>query len=282
MEKVTQDQIDYGPILRRIVESKRDEVAALKAETSLEEMRGRALDQPAARDFRLALDLPGHVRLIAEVKKASPSKGLIREDFDPVQIAKAYENAGAAAVSVLTDAPFFQGSLEIFKTVRAAIGLPMLRKEFMIDPIQFYEARAHGADAVLLITSILTTDQLQEFFGLAEELGMTALVETHSRSDVIRAMTEIRPRLLGVNNRNLHDKNFHTELEHTSRMMPLIRDLAAQQNQATPLVVSESGIYTATDVAHLRDRGVSAILVGESLMRKDDVEGAVKALLSRA
>ncbi|HUT23017.1 MAG TPA: indole-3-glycerol phosphate synthase TrpC [Sumerlaeia bacterium] len=273
---------DPGPILRKIIAAKHEEIQALRAETPLDDMRQRAQDAPPPRDFRSAVaGPPGEIRLIAEVKKASPSKGLIREDFDAVAIARSYAAGGAAAISVLTDARFFQGSLEIFLAVRGAVDLPMLRKEFMIDPWQFYEARAAGADAVLLITSILTPAQLSGFHDLARDLGMAVLVETHSEEDVRRAMSEIRPTLLGINNRDLHDPSFKTDLEHTARMLPLVRELAGG-DAAAPRIVSESGIHTPRDVARLRDLGVSAILVGESLMRQPDPGKAARALLSGA
>jgi indole-3-glycerol phosphate synthase len=243
-------------------------------------MKRRAADAAAARDFIGAAAAPGRVRLIAEIKKASPSRGLICADFDPMAIARAYVQGGAAALSVLTDAPFFQGSAEIFERVRAAVDLPMLRKDFTIDAYQIYESRAMGADAVLLITSILTREQLVEFHALALILGMAALVETHSEEDLRRAMTEIEPRLLGINNRDLHAHDLRTGLEHTARMMPLVRDLAA--GRAAPPVVSESGIQTADDVARLRDMGVSAVLVGESLMRQPDPSKAARDLMSKA
>jgi indole-3-glycerol phosphate synthase len=262
------------------VETKRAETAALKARFSTAELRSMARDAAPAREFFSAVTRPGAVRLIAEVKKASPSRGLIRADFDPVAIARNYEAAGAAAISVLTDQAYFQGSLDIFDAVRRAVQVPLLRKEFMIDPIQFYEARAHGADAVLLITSILDSGQLAEFHDLAGELGMSALVETHSEADVERVMTELSPALLGVNNRDLNDQGFHTDLGHTGRMIPLIRRLSPSDK--APAVVSESGIHTADDVARLKTLGVSAVLVGESLMRQADVGAAARELMRLA
>lgn len=270
----------FGPILTRIVASKREEVAAAKAEIPFEAIRARAADAPPALDFRKAIVEPGRVSLIAEVKKASPSKGVIREDFDPVAIARAYVEGGAAAISVLTDGPFFQGSLDIFRDVRQAVDLPMLRKEFMIDPYQFYEARAAGADAILLITSILTPTQLAEFHDLATHLGMAALVETHSSTDIRRALSETKPCLLGINNRNLHDPNFETDLSHTAAMIPAARDVLG--TRSLPPLVSESGIYTAEDVARLRGLGVSAVLVGESLMRQPDTARAARELMAQA
>jgi indole-3-glycerol phosphate synthase len=268
---------DFGPILQRIVETKREEVAAARSSVPLDDMRARALDAASPRDFLGATTRPGAVRLIAEIKKASPSKGIIRADFDPLAIARAYAGGGASAISVLTDAPFFQGSIEIFRAVRKASDLPMLRKDFTIDPYQVYEARAIGADAILLITSILSPAQLREFHDLARELGMAALVETHCEADIRRAMSEIRPALLGINNRDLHDPNFHTTLDHTGRMLPIVHQLAGED--VPPPIVSESGIYTNEDVARLGAMGVSTILVGESLMRQDDPEAAVRTLM---
>lgn len=276
-EQTELDPADFGPILQRIVETKREEVAAARARVNLGDMRARALDAPPPRDFLAAAARPGAVRLIAEIKKASPSKGVIRADFDPLAIARAYGDGGASAISVLTDAPFFQGSIEIFRAVRGASDLPMLRKDFMIDPYQFYEARAMGADAILLITSILSPAQLKEFHDLAHELGLLALVETHCEADIRRAMSEIRPALLGINNRDLHDPNFQTTLDHTGRMLPIVREMAGEG--ASPPIVSESGIYTNEDVIRLDAMGVSAVLVGESLMRQSDPEAAVRALL---
>lgn len=268
----------HGPILQRIVESKRCEVEALLSETPLPVLRERAAAAPPPRDFRGAVTRPGRVSLIAEVKKASPSKGVIRENFDPVAIAMSYEAGGAQALSVLTDAPFFQGSLDIFRAVRAATGLPMLRKDFMIDQAQFYEARAAGADAVLLITCLLSDAQLNEFHALALELGMAALVETHSEGDVRRALAEIQPApcLLGVNNRDLNHPHLKTDLGHTEDMLPLIRQFSGP---AAPPVVSESGIETADDIRRLDKMRVSAVLVGESLMRKPDPGQAAKDLM---
>ncbi|HBF34976.1 TPA: indole-3-glycerol phosphate synthase TrpC [Candidatus Sumerlaeota bacterium] len=272
--------MSLGPILQRIMESKRREVEALRREISIDELRARAADAPPARDFRAAVTRPGGVRLIAEVKKASPSKGLIREDFDPVAIAKAYEAGGAAALSVLTDAPFFQGSVEIFQAVRAAVDLPMLRKDFMIDEAQFYESRAMGADAVLLITCMLTARQMAEFHALALELGMAVLVETHSQDDVRRALSELEPApcLLGINNRDLNHPEMKTDLGHTEDMLPLIRQFAGVN---TPPIVSESGIYTPDDVKELGRMRVSAVLVGESLMRQPDPGAAARELMGK-
>ncbi len=275
------DNKDYGPILTRIIVSKQEEVARLHASTTLDALRRAAEAASPARDFARAVQREdGAMALIAEVKRASPSKGLIREDFDPVAIAEAYASGGASALSVLTDGPFFQGSLDIFRAVRASVDLPMLRKDFMIDPWQIYEARAAGADAILLITSILEPEQLRSFQALAHELGMAALVETHSDADIRKVFEAIRPVLLGVNNRDLQHAQFCTELEHTIRMLPLIRDLSAPG--PTPAVVSESGIRSNEDVVWLSREGVSAVLVGESLMRQADLDLAVRQLMGGA
>ena len=267
-------------ILDRIVATKREEVAEARRLRPLAEVRARVGDAPPPRDFRAAVVRPGEVRLIAEVKKASPSKGIIRANFNPVAIARSYVGGGAAALSVLTDAEYFQGSLEIFAQVRAAVDLPILRKEFMIAPYQFYEARAAGADAVLLIASILSAAQLRDFHALALELHMTPLVETHSAKDVERVLTEIEPALLGINNRDLHDSHFRTTLDHTDRMLPVAR-AALPAGRALPPVVSESGIHSADDVARLAALGVSAVLVGESLMRQPDPGQAARELMAR-
>jgi len=275
-----------GHLLERIVRAKREEVEARRARMPLAEVRARSADAPPPRDFLSAvaggtpLAAGTRVRLIAEIKKASPSRGVIREDFDPLAIARAYAAGGADALSVLTDTPFFQGSVEIFESVRRETELPMLRKDFMIAPYQFYEARAMGADAVLLITSILTPGQMAEFHELARALGMAALVETHSERDIRRAMTEIRPLLLGINNRDLDDPSFRADIRHTGRVLPVVRESAGAGPM--PAIVSESGIHTADDVALLRDLGVTAILVGESLMRQPDPAEAARALMAKA
>jgi indole-3-glycerol phosphate synthase len=270
-----------GPILERIVRAKREEVAHAKRTTPLPDAKHQAESAPPARDFRTALCNRCRVALIAEVKKASPSKGVIRENFDPIAIANAYVRGGASALSVLTDNPFFQGSLDIFRAVRGAVGLPMLRKDFMIDAYQFYEARAAGADAVLLITSILSDETLSEFHALALSLGMSVLVETHSENDIRRALKAIpEPSLLGINNRDLGHADFHTEITHTARMLPIVREIVGKGPM--PPLVSESGIRTPDDVAQLGQMGVSAVLVGESLMRQSDPGAAARELMAKS
>ena len=232
------------------------------------ELKAKLKDPPSTRDFRTALDTPNRVNLIAEVKKKSPSKGVLREDFDPVAIAKTYAKAGASAVSVLTDAHFFDGRLAYLTEIRRTVNLPLLRKDFTVDAYQIYQARLAGADAILLIVGILTLAQLREFIQIAQSLNLASLVEVHTEEELehaLRADAEI----IGVNNRNL--VTFQTDIATTFR---LIKSIPADK-----LVVSESGIYTREDVESLRQAGVDAILVGESLMRSPDVERKTAELL---
>jgi indole-3-glycerol phosphate synthase len=217
------------------------------------------------------------LNLIAEVKKASPSAGVIRENFDPVAIARAYESAGADALSVLTDEPFFQGKLEYIKQIRDAVALPVLRKDFIIDPYQVWEARAAEADAILLIAECLETSQLIDLQILATELHLTCLIEVHDLDNLMRVRDRVvgfphkSYSLLGINNRDL--RTFKTDLGTTLRMAELVED--------RDVLVSESGIHTRPDVEKLAAAGVRALLVGESLMRSDDVAAKVKDLLDR-
>jgi indole-3-glycerol phosphate synthase len=263
-------------ILRRILETKRKEVAALREEVGLEAMKARAAAGPPVRNFQRAVTkrAPRPVRLIAEVKKASPSAGVIREDFDPVAIARAYADAGADALSVLTDEAYFQGSLGSLSSVREAVELPVLRKDFLIDPIQVYEARAAGADAILLIAAALPPGTLLDLMILATELRMTPLVEVHSGDELmqIRSMVGFPHRrygLLGINNRDL--TTFEVDIQTTLRLMGLAEE-------GTP-IVSESGIRTHDDILRLGRAGVKAILVGEKFMRAPDIAAAVRELM---
>jgi indole-3-glycerol phosphate synthase len=258
-------------ILDQIVDRKRQEIAEAQARRSLEDVIAAAKDAPAARDFVGALRGTGDVALIAEVKKASPSAGLIRADFDPVQIARTYAEHGAAAISVLTDEQFFQGHLDYLKAVRASVPVPVLRKDFLLDPYQVYEARAAGADAVLLIAECLDDATMTELFQLAAELGMTSLVELYEPENLERVL-RLGPSLVGVNNRNL--KTFVTDLGHSLRLRP--------QVPADVAFVAESGIRTRADVERLRQAGVNAMLVGETLMRQPDIAAAVDELLGRS
>lgn len=257
-------------ILEKIVATKREEIARAKAAMAEETLRCRLAEAPQPRDFLGAVSRPGAIRLIAEVKKASPSKGVIRADFDPVGIARIYEAHGASAISVLTDAPYFQGSLDYLRQIRAAVDLPLLRKDFVIDPYQVLEARAAGADAVLLIAECLDDAQLGQLLGAIEELGMTALVELYEPDNLPRVVGA-GARLVGINNRNLH--TFEVDLEHTLRLRQQIpRDRA---------VVGESGIRTRADVLRLEAAGVQAMLVGETLMARPEIGAAVDELLGR-
>lgn len=258
-------------ILDQIVATKRQELAAAKA--ALPEARLRELVEQAAppRDFFSALSAPGPIKLIAEVKKASPSQGVIRADFDPVAIARIYEAAGATCLSVLTDEHYFQGSLEYLTAVRAAVNIPVLRKDFIIDSYQLYQARAAGADAVLLIAECLDDCNLRKLFGEAVTLGMVPLVELYEPGNLQRVF-DAGATLIGINNRNLH--TFEVDLEHTLRLRERIPDEC--------VLVAESGIHTRADVERLEAARVDAMLVGESLMRQADIAAAVGILLGKS
>jgi indole-3-glycerol phosphate synthase len=252
-------------ILDTIVARKKEEVAALKARG----IAALAQEISPPRGFIRALtDFPG-VAVIAEAKKASPSKGVIRPDFDPVAIARSYQTGGAQALSVLTDVDFFQGSLAYIPAVRAAVTLPVLRKDFIIDPLQIREARAYGADAILLIAAILETSQIEEYQGLALELGMDALVEVHDEAELEKAVAA-GSRLIGVNNRDLRD--FSMDLNTTFRLQKMI--------PAEIPLVSESGIRDHRDMVRLAAHGVRAALVGETLMRAADPAEALRMLVN--
>lgn len=227
-------------------------------------------DLAPCRDFHAALASGPHVQLIAEVKRASPSAGLIRSDFDPVTIARSYQQGGAACLSVLTDEPFFQGSLQWLRDVRQAVELPLLRKDFIVDRYQLLQARAAGADCVLLIAECLSADALRRLNDQAWELGMQTLIELYEPEN-LDAVLDTGTKLVGINNRNL--RTFETSLEHTLRLRPQI--------PPDRLVVGESGIRNHEDVKRLGQGGVKAVLVGESLMRKQDIVAATKGLLGR-
>jgi indole-3-glycerol phosphate synthase len=257
-------------ILDKIVATKWQEIEAAKSAVPLAEWRARVTDAPPVRDFFAALAADGPIKLIAEVKKASPSKGVIREDFDPAEIAATYERHGATCLSVLTDRQYFQGSLDYLTQVRDTVGLPVLRKDFILDPYQLWEARAAGADAVLLIAECLDDDCLKSLHDQAVGLGLTPLVELYEASNVPRVL-DVGARLIGVNNRDL--KTFDVDLDHTVRLR--------KQIPGDRLLVGESGIRTRADVQHLAAAGVNAILVGESLMAAEDIGAAVDLLLGR-
>ena len=255
-------------ILDRILEKTRETIATDRAAVPAEQLREQIAQAPPPRDFHAALAAGDEVRLIAEVKKASPSAGLIRADFDPVRIAQAYAAAGAACISVLTDEPFFQGRLEYLRQIRRAVDLPLLRKDFIVDSYQLLQARAAGADCVLLIAECLSPAELKRLHDEAAELGMQTLIELYDEEN-LPAVLATGTRLVGVNNRDL--RTFKTDLHHTLRLRTQI-----PQDR---LVVGESGIATAADVRLLGAGGVKAILVGESLMRQPDIATAVRNLL---
>jgi indole-3-glycerol phosphate synthase len=258
-------------ILDEIVASKRLEVATARRRMPLDELEDQAASAPPVRDFLAALEGPGPIRLIAEVKKASPSARVIRADFDPVAIARAYQEHGAACMSILTDAPHFQGHLAHLARVRASAAIPLLRKDFLIDEYQVVEARLAGADAILLIAEILDDDTLVSLRERAARLGMAALVEFHDPANLPRVL-DSGADLVGINNRDL--KSFVTDIEHTLRLRDRI--------PPGVVLVSESGIRARADVERLEAAGVSAILVGESLMRQPDIGTAVERLLGLA
>lgn len=259
-------------ILDKIAAYKRQEVAERKAARSLSEIEAAARAATPPRGFKAALErahAPGRLALIAEIKKASPSKGLIREEFDPPALARAYEAGGAACLSVLTDGPSFQGADAYLNQARAAVALPCLRKEFLVDPWQVAEARALGADAILVILAMVDDTLARELMAAAREHGMDALVEVHDAAEMARA-SRLAADLVGVNNRDL--RSFVVDLAVTERL--------ADQAPSGALLVTESGIFTPPDVARLERAGAKAMLVGESLMRQPDVASATRALLA--
>lgn len=261
-------------ILKKIIARKREEIAERSQQTSLEEMADLAKASSACRGFVSAIDAKintGRAAVIAEIKKASPSKGVIREDFRPAEIATSYERGGAACLSVLTDADFFQGSEEFLKQARSACSLPVIRKDFMIDPYQVYEARAMGADCILLIVAALSDEQLSELAALAADLNLDVLVEVHDADELQRAL-KLNLRLVGINNRNL--RTFEVSLNATLDLLPQIPD--------GKIVVTESAIHTREDVALMRNHGVNAFLVGEAFMRADDPGAQLAALFSES
>jgi indole-3-glycerol phosphate synthase len=254
-------------ILDRIMETKRTEVAAARAAVPDAALERRVADLPPTRDFTAAVGRPGQVNVIAEVKKASPSAGVIRADFDPVAIATVYAARGAAAISVLTDTDYFQGSLAYLTAVRRAVAVPVLRKDFVLDRYQLLEARAAGADAALLIAECLPGDRLAALQREATELGLHTLVELHDAEELPRVL-DCGARVIGINNRDL--RTFTTRLEHTLDLLAKI--------PADRVVVSESGIRTHADLVRLGATGARAVLVGESLMRATDIGAAMDAL----
>lgn len=285
---------DAGTFLTRILDHKRAEVTRQAAEVPLAQLRELVAAAPPPRPLDTALRLPGRAALIAEVKQASPSRGVLIDNFDPLALARTYAANGAAAISVLTDERFFQGSLKYLQSIRQLqdktedqgprtkdvdtnVGpsslvfgpVPLLRKDFIIDPYQVYQARAYGADALLLIVAALSDAALAELQGLARELGMQALVEVHDEAELDRALSA-GASLVGVNNRDLH--TFTTTLETTRRVA------ARLPRERRPVLVSESGFFTAADVARVREWGADAVLVGEALVTAPDIGARVREL----
>ena len=253
---------DTLDILKKIIQRKAEEVAARGEQLSLSQLTASLEGAGATRGFVAAIEdkiVAGRAGVIAEIKKASPSKGVLREDFRPAEIAASYERGGAACLSVLTDMDFFQGSDIYLKQACAACTLPVLRKDFVIDPYQVYEARAIGADCILLIVACLSDAQLSELSGLAQELGLDVLVEVHDGEELARALP-LNTRLIGINNRNL--RTFETSLQTTIDLLSSIPE--------DRIVVTESGIHTPEDVALMREHQVNAFLVGEAFMRAED------------
>jgi indole-3-glycerol phosphate synthase len=257
-------------ILDEIIAHKKEELSETKRQTPFSDIRSKASSAEPTRGFGKALFSPGNIRLIAEVKKASPSKGVIREDFDPIKIARTYEESGASCLSVLTEKKFFQGELEYLSRIRKVVTLPLLRKDFIIDEYQIHEARAAGADAILLIAACLEQQQVEDYLGIARLLGLDVLVESHTYKELEKSL-RAGATLVGINNRDL--ATFTVSLQTT---LDLVKDIPDERT-----VVSESGIKTRDDVVRLHKAGVDAVLVGESLMRENDIGKKVKELLGK-
>lgn len=258
-------------VLERICADKREHIAACKANRSFNEVESAARETSAPRGFANALRLASKdgYGLISEIKRSSPSKGLIRPDFDPAILATAYQSGGATCISVLTDTPYFDGKDEHLIAARNAVDIPILRKDFMLDPYQIYEARALGADCILLIMAALSQDDAIELEKIANSLGMDALLEVHNEVELEQALT-LQSALIGINNRNL--KTLKTDTVTTK--------LLASKVPAEKILISESGLYTPEDLAEMANAGARCFLIGESLMRQDDVAEAVRTLLA--
>lgn len=255
-------------ILDTIIAHKQKELEIEQQQVPLAVLESKLANLPPTKNFQGAITQSGNINLIAEVKKKSPSKGIIREDFDPIQIAETYAENGAAAISVLTDVQFFDGSLKYLSSIRKRVDVPLLRKDFTIDPYHIYQARVAGADAILLIVAVLTSEQLREFMDIAASLSLASLVEVHTEAELEIAL-DANAEIIGINNRDL--RTFHTDLATTFRLRESI--------PAEKVVVSESGIYTRAGVESLHEAGVNAILVGESLMRSSDIGEQVRKLI---
>lgn len=272
MERIVAMNRNTPDILKKIVGHKREEVAAARAATSISELKARIKDlEDVPRGFERHLReaaASDWTAVIAEIKKGSPSKGVIRANFDPLEIAEIYQNNGATCLSVLTDEKFFLGHLRFLALVREAVSLPLLRKDFICDPFQIYEARASGADAVLLIAAMLDLDQLREFHAVAKEIHLDVLLEVHDEAELETAL-QTDCSMIGVNNRNL--RTFVTDLGTTGRL--------ARMMPADRLLVAESGINNRADIVRLQADGASAFLVGEAMMREDDIGAKLRELL---
>ncbi|MDF3014191.1 MAG: trpC [Cellvibrio sp.] len=264
---------DTPTVLRRIIARKWEEIAERKVQVSLEQLKVSAAQQPPARGFVKAIEnkiAQGKAGVIAEIKKASPSKGVIREHFVPAELARSYEQGGAACLSILTDVDFFQGADVYLQEARAAANLPVIRKDFIVDEYQIYEARAMGADCVLLIVSALSMEKLKELNALAQSIGLDVLVEVHDAAELAIAL-ELPNKLIGINNRNLH--TFEVTLEATYQLLDKIG--------SDRIVVTESGILTPADVQAMRNKNVNAFLVGEAFMRADEPGMALAEFFAR-
>jgi len=273
---VPHDQEEPRNILEKIVWAKDREVDAARERVPLQKLKQQIADLPPTREFIAALRAASvKPAVIAEVKKASPSKGVIREDFDPVAIARAYAAGGASCLSVLTDKTFFQGGFEVLVEVRQAVDLPLLCKEFILSPYQLFQARAAGADAVLLIAAILSDQDLQYLRKAAASLGLDVLVEVHDATELERVLRLGGFPLIGINNRDL--ASFHTDLATTER---LTADFGSRLREQQALLVSESGLFSRADLDRVKAAGAEAVLVGEALMRQQDVQAALTALIN--
>lgn len=256
-------------ILDEIVENKKDEISKLKKLFSKKYFEGIIKDAKGPKDFAKAIKNP--VSLIAEIKKASPSAGIIRRQFYPIKIAEIYEKVGASAVSVLTDEKYFLGNIKYLKDISNAVSIPALRKDFIIDEIQIYESRANGADAILLIAGILSRDELRQFSEIADGLGMTQILEVHDEKELLKAL-EISPKIIGINNRDLN--TFKTDINTTRKLIKLI------PKDKRPIIVSESGIKTKKDIDSLKKSGANAVLIGEELMKAENPEKKIRELFN--
>lgn len=254
-------------ILDEIIANKRIEVEGLKKQFDIDFFKSEIERIKPAKDFAGAIKTP--ISLIAEIKKASPSAGVIKKEFDPIDIARVYENSGANAISVLTDKKYFSGSINHLREVSAYVDIPVLRKDFIIDEIQIYESRANGADAILLIAQILSPKELNDFCDLANSLGMAQIVEVHDEEDLFKAL-KIMPKIIGINNRDL--KTFNVDINTTIRLNSII------PSDEKPIIVSESGIKTKSDVENLRNSEVNAVLIGEELMRSENISKKIMEL----